>query len=105
MKCRGGEAGEICLSWCMIAPWRDLTQLSCGVILSIPNDGVSNSSTLRRLISQANTFPYCSAWIVPPLFSHKQLSHAAFELSSTINISFPSLAATFLDIWILQLSP
>lgn len=61
VKCRGGEAGEICLSWCMIAPWRELTQILFGVILSIPNDGVSNPSTLRRLISQANTFPYRSA--------------------------------------------
>lgn len=41
-------------------------------------------------------FPHCSACISPPLFSHKQLSHAAFELSSTMNISFP---ATSLDVW------
>ena len=45
VKCRGGEAGEICLGWCVIAPWRELTQILRGESLSIPNAGVSNFHT------------------------------------------------------------
>lgn len=44
VECRGVEAGEICLSWCMIAPWRELTQV-LGVasqmmeFLTLPHSG------------------------------------------------------------------
>lgn len=36
VKGRGVEAGLICLSWCMIAPWREFTQTLFSAILSIP---------------------------------------------------------------------